>query len=312
MAITGSEPLPTGYEFCGYRLDGVLGKGGMGIVYKAIQLSLNRAVALKVINDKHGAKSHAVAEFIEEAQRAANLSHPNLVPVYDVGQDPASGVYFYSMQMIVARTLSVIVKQQGPMKWPEALAILRQVVAGIAYAHDKGLIHRDLKPDNVMVDNDGHVVVADLGLARDRFADKAATSKRVLRLVGTPEFSAPEQLRDPDSAVPASDVFSLGGLTYFMLTGEVPFKGVTLLDLVVSVAVDDPPLMGKIPEPARSLVAQMMAKDPDARPQDAQALLDLLSDPEGATGSRELPARTAAGGPTRRGGRPRVRRRRRR
>jgi serine/threonine protein kinase len=268
--------LEPGQQVGGYRLEGMMGRGGMGVVYKALQENLGRHVALKVLHPKRLGRQDAIDKFLQEARLAAGLSHPRLVQVLDVGYDGNVGLYYYSMQLVVARTLTVLIQQDGPLGWDRAARLLAQAADGMAHAHARGLVHRDLKPDNLLIDANDNVMITDLGLALDSMVGRETGSKRLLCLVGTPEFSAPEQLRHPDRATPASDVFSLGGILYFMLTGAVPFSGESLLDLVIAVAVDEPRLLHELVEPAHGLLCRLLDKRADQRPADGQAVLDLL------------------------------------
>ena len=319
MSTSEELQLETGQVIGGYRLEGLVGRGGMGVVYKALQEKLDRHVALKIIHPKRLGRQEAINKFVHEAKVAAGLSHPRLVQVLDVGKDEATGLYYYSMQLVVGKTLTVTVQQEGTLPWERAAQILLQVADGMGHAHARGLVHRDLKPDNVLIDGNDNVMITDLGLALDSMAGRMTGSKRILSLVGTPEFSAPEQLRNPDMAVTASDVFSMGAILYFMLTGATPFMGVSLLDLVVAVAVDEPRLLADMTEPAQGLIRRLMGKRVEERPRDGQAVYEMLRDyfegRSGGTGRHTGRHSSASGRGSARGGgggTARIKRRRRR
>lgn len=278
MAAHNTANLNTGTIIGSYRLLGMIGKGGMGVVYRAEQLSLQREVAVKILHPRRMTDAKAIEDFSREARIAASLNHHHLVPVYDVGHDKNLGLYYYAMKLIQGRTLSTVVHQQGPLAVAEAMDIISQVAGAMGHAHQTGVIHRDLKPANIILTPEGQAVVTDLGLAVDRLADQKQTSKRVLKLVGTAEFAAPEQLRNPDRITTAADVWALGAVLYFLITGEEPFSGDTLLDLVVAVATEDPPRLRGLPPSVAQVISGLMQRDLDLRPKDghaAQALIDM-------------------------------------
>lgn len=265
-----------------YRLLGQIGRGGMGTVYRAEQISLRREVAVKILHQSKVRDQRAVEGFLREARIAAALSHHHLVPVYDVGYEESLDVHYYAMKLISGRTLSTVVAQHGPMAAEQALILMEQVAAAMGHAHNQNIVHRDLKPGNVILSEAGQAVVTDLGLAMDRLAGQATSSKRVLKLVGTAEYAAPEQLRNPDRATAASDVWAMGAMLYFLLTGEEPFSGETLLDLVVAVATEQPPLLATLPSHLQRLLSTLMAKDPAQRPANghaAQSIFETMRQP---------------------------------
>jgi serine/threonine-protein kinase len=280
MSGFATDELPPGTLLGeAYRLEGLLGRGGMGAVYRAMQLTMQRPVAIKLLHARLLRSPRAIEDFHREARIAGGFDHPGLVRVWDTGVDSALARPWCSMELIVGRTLTTVVQQNGPLTWAQAAPILRRVAEAVGHAHGRGVVHRDLKPGNVMLDVDGQVKVTDLGLAMDRFAGRSESSRRVLRLVGTAEWAAPEQLRNPDRAGPAADVWSIGAMGYYLLTGLEPFTGETLLDLVVSVAVDTPSLLAQLPVPARSALQACLAKDPERRPADGAAAARLFQGP---------------------------------
>ncbi|TVR14946.1 MAG: serine/threonine protein kinase [Planctomycetota bacterium] len=278
MTTHNTANLEAGTVIGSYRLLGMIGKGGMGVVYRAEQLSLQREVAVKILHPRRMKDQKAIEDFSREARIAASLNHHHLVPVYDVGYDDRLHLHFYAMKLVPGRTLSTVVQQQGPLSVAEALGIISQVSGAMGHAHQMGIIHRDLKPANIILTADGQAVVTDLGLAVDRLADHKQTSKRVLKLVGTAEYAAPEQLRNPDRITAAADVWALGAVLYFLITGEEPFSGDTLLDLVVAVATEDPPRLHGLPPSVAQVISSLMQRDLDLRPHDghaAQAMIDM-------------------------------------
>jgi serine/threonine protein kinase len=238
QGVMGSEAVQVGSEIFGYRLTDILGRGGMGTVYKAVQLSLKREVAVKVLHSSRIKNQAQVDKFLQEARAAGRLSHPNLVAVHDAHADPERGLYCYSMEWVAGNTLGRVLQERGPLPRPTALHILFQIAKALGHAHRNGLVHRDVKPDNILVTPQGAAKLADLGLVRDRLEGVASSGSgpRRLTIVGTPEYSAPEQSRNPAKASPASDCYSLGAVLYTMLLGKPPFSGDTVIDLIVRVA----------------------------------------------------------------------------
>lgn len=274
----GSEELQVGSELFGYRLTAVLGRGGMGTVYKAVQLSLKREVAVKVLHSTRIRNQTQVDKFLHEARAAGRLSHPNLVAVHDAHADPAQGLYCYSMELVPGSTLGRLLQERGPLPRPTALHILFQVAKALGHAHRNGLVHRDVKPDNILVTAQGAAKLADLGLVRDRLEGLASpgSGSRRLSIVGTPEYSAPEQSRNPSKASPASDCYSLGAVLYTMLLGKPPFTGETLIDLIVRAATEDPVFPANMPPDCQQLLEILLAKEPEDRYRDGDELATAL------------------------------------
>jgi eukaryotic-like serine/threonine-protein kinase len=278
--------LPPGMQLGGYRLEGRLGQGGMGTVYRAVQISIGRTVAVKILHADRVARPDRLEAFLNEARLAAKLHHHGLVTVHDVGHLPQLGVVFYVMDCIHGRTLHMKVAQEGPQPPAAARAITLAIADAIGHAHRAGLIHRDLKPENVLLDQQGRVVVTDLGLATEGVQRPGPSSARTLHIIGSPGWTAPEQLRNPAWVVPASDVFAIGCLHYFLLTGQPPFTGETLIDLAVAVCAELPRRWEDALPPAElDLLDLLMAKHPDDRPADGAAVVALLKQPAGAQSS---------------------------
>lgn len=272
------DHIPAGTELFGYRIEQVLGKGSMGTVYRATQLSLQRPVALKILSAK-SLRNPAVAEnFLHEARSTAKLTHQNLVMIHDVHSDPVRQIYAYSMEYVPGTTLTKLIADNGPLKRQTALHLLYQIAQALAAAHRANLIHRDIKPDNILVAPNGLAKLLDLGLVRDLMADQQVRTpgRRLLSIVGTPDWSSPEQSRNPDEATTASDVFSLGATFFYMLTGKQPFNGDTVIDLIVRVCTDPveyPPTMSR---DSQQLLDLMLAKDPTERLPDGDAVVKAL------------------------------------
>ena len=242
-----------------YRLGSVLGRGGMGVVYEAADLLLDRPVAVKLLSGDLASDPRATARFEREARTAASLSHPNVVAVHDVGTDGL--IAWFVMERVVGRTVAQIVAVEAPLAPARAAAIARQVADALAYAHARGVIHRDVAPGNVMVTPDGHVKVLDFGIARaDRWTPPSHAD--TVAAHGTVAYLAPEQAKgDADSR---SDIYGLGAVLYEMLTGHTP-----------SAAPSAPDALG-------SVVMRCLARDPTLRYQRAEDVAAALGAGGGA------------------------------
>jgi predicted Ser/Thr protein kinase len=226
--------LPT--RFGDYELIEELGRGGMGVVYKAHQLSLNRTVAVKMILRGTLASEQDRKRFYAEAEAAAQLEHPGIVKVFEVGQQ--SNRAFFAMQYVQGETLAQVLAR-GELSGREAATLLCKVSRAIQYAHEKGVLHRDLKPSNIMIDKANEPHVTDFGLAK-RFTEKDHET-RSGSVVGTPAYMAPEQAAGRRGQIgPASDVYSLGSILYHMLTGRPPFHALSPVDTVLQVLEQEP------------------------------------------------------------------------
>lgn len=233
---SGDGPLPRN-RFGDYELLGMIAHGGMGVVYEARHTKLNRLVALKMIRSGELADEGQVRRFYAEAEAAAKLDHPGIVPVYEVGE--ANGQHFYSMALIVGTSLYERVEATGPLPPKDAARLLKLVVEAIQYAHGKGIIHRDIKPQNILLDEASHPRLTDFGLAKQVRgpSDLTATGQ----VIGTPSFMPPEQAGGKLAEVgPASDVYSLGATFYFLLTGRPPFQAATPVETIGQVLNYEP------------------------------------------------------------------------
>ncbi len=278
-----ADALHPGTLVLGYVIERVLGRGGMGTVYLARQLSLNRLVALKVLHPSRVKNPKAADDFFREAAAAAKLNHPGLVGVHDLQMDTQTGIYAFSMEYVPGRTVFELVRDDGPLSRALALTLIAQVAQAMTYAHKSGFIHRDVKPENILVVDGRTAKLLDLGLAYNRLGNLGRgsssdrqSSMRRLTLVGTPDYSAPEQSRNPSLATYASDVWSLGATLYFMLTGRTPFDGETIIDLIVSAAIDPLEFPDQVTADCRQLIELMMAKQPIDRLADGEEVLSAL------------------------------------
>jgi len=310
MAVNPGE-LPPGATLFGHTIKRTLGRGGMGTVYLAEQQSLKREVALKVLHPQRVSSQAQVDSFLREARAAGALNHPHLLVVHGVHADPDLGLYCYAMEYVPGLTLSAAIQRQGVLSGSQALHVTQQVARALGYAHRHGLVHRDVKPDNILISPQGQAKLADLGLVRDRLEGMSASSGRVLSLVGTPDYSAPEQCRNPGRASPSSDCYSLGACLYFMLLGRPPFRGETVIDLIVRAATEDPELPDSLPANCRALLARLLARDPLARFPDGDAVAEAIT---GLAQGRaiEVPATDEEDGRDERTAAPAIRPRRRR
>ena len=223
-------------RFAGYELLEEIGRGGMGIVYRARQVGLDREVAVKMILRGPLASGVDRQRFRVEAEATARLEHPHIVPVYEVGES-RSGPYF-SMKYIRGRTLSSLLASQ-PLPPRKAARILAAVARGIDFAHQHGILHRDLKPSNILVDQHGQPLVTDFGLAKR--TSHLSVITQTGDILGTPAYMAPEQAAgDRGQVGPASDVYSLGAILYHMLTGRSPFQAASTVDTLLMVLEQDP------------------------------------------------------------------------
>jgi eukaryotic-like serine/threonine-protein kinase len=275
--ITGDGPPMIGREIAGrYRIQSKIGEGGMGAVYKAEQMSLKRAVAIKLLRSDVSGSPLLLRRFNAEAEAVAKLSHPNSVNIYDFGQD-SDGTLFIAMEFIEGRSLRAVIQSEAPLPLARALTIASQVAASLADAHSHSIIHRDLKPDNVMLQSRGRardiVRVLDFGIAKLR-DDQRATQQAMTQagdMLGTPQYMAPEQIRG-DAIDGRTDIYAMGCMIYEMITGRLPFEGATIMALLSKHLTEQPvPPSQRRPDLAITphvdqLVMAAMAKDVRQRP----------------------------------------------
>src|SRR5262245_31318255 len=268
----GAIPAPL-REHPRYRVLRLLGRGGMGNVYLAEHRHMGRLVALKVIDP--GILDHpaGVRRFRQEVQAAAQLSHPNVVQAHD--SEEAGGLHFLVLEYVEGQQLASYAAEAGPLPYPEACEYARQAALALQYAHDAGLVHRDVKPHNLMVTPGGRVKVLDFGLARvlARPGAAGAGATQAGALMGTPDYVAPEQARDAGAVDGRADVYSLGCALYHLLTGRPPFPGGTAIEKVARHLTECVPALDSaalgLPDGLAEVVARMTARDPEQRYQTA-------------------------------------------
>ncbi|MEO6268667.1 MAG: Stk1 family PASTA domain-containing Ser/Thr kinase, partial [Nocardioidaceae bacterium] len=256
-----------------YRIGGRIARGGMASVYEATDLRLDRLCAVKVMHPGLGDDEEFAARFVREARSAARLDHPNVVAVFDQGDD--DGTVFLVMEYVAGHTLRDVIRKESPMSPSRALALVEPVLSALASAHRAGLIHRDIKPENVLIADDGRVKVADFGLAKAVSADTQHTATGGV-LIGTVSYLAPELVVDGRSDARA-DVYAVGVLLYELLTGAKPHEGESPIQVAyqhVHADVPAPSLRAPgLPPYVDALVARATARDLDQRPADAAVLL---------------------------------------
>jgi serine/threonine-protein kinase len=258
-----------------YELERKIGEGGMARVYLGRDTRLNRPIAVKVLHQHYSADSNFLARFHHEAQAAANLRHPNVVDVYDVGQD--GDIHYIVMEYVPGQDLKAAILKHGSLPVDQAVSIARAVADGLEAAHRVGLVHRDIKPQNIIVGDHDQVKITDFGIAKSGLSTSATETGVIF---GTADYLSPEQARG-QTATTASDVYALGVTLYEMLTGRLPFTG----DNAVSVAMQHvsqeppPPRMynPRIPPQLEALVLRALSKDPAQRPASAREFAQLLA-----------------------------------
>ncbi|MDQ0190842.1 Stk1 family PASTA domain-containing Ser/Thr kinase [Alicyclobacillus cycloheptanicus] len=255
-----------------YELETVIGGGGMAVVYKALDTLLNRTVAVKMLRAQYAGDEEFVNRFRQEAQSAARLSHPNIVSLYDVGM--SEGEYYIVMEYVNGPTLKDVIRERAPLPVPEALDITQQICDALAHAHDHRIIHRDVKPHNILLTQSGQVKVTDFGIAR-AVTGNTITLQHDTSVLGSVHYFSPEQARGGAASV-KSDIYSVGVVLYEMLTKQLPFSG----DSPVSVAlkhlrdrfVDPRDINPDIPQSVENIILRCLVKRPEARYPDMRAV----------------------------------------
>ena len=282
----------------GYVIEGVLGRGGMGVVYKARQLSLNRIVALKTLRSGAEADPQEEARFRSEAEAAANLQHPHIIQVFDVGSH--DGRLFCAMEFVAGGTLAEKLAA-GPMPPRDAAALVETLARAVHVAHEQHIVHRDLKPQNVLLTRDGTPKVADFGLAK-RLDLPGQTSTGAV--MGTPGYMAPEQAEGRPTAIgPWTDVWALGAILYELLTGRPPFRGETSFDVLIKVVQQEPvapsQLDRRVPAALEAICLKCLRKPTAERYPTAAALAEdlrrFLADEPAPPASAPISARRSRG-----------------
>src|SRR5438876_4795727 len=263
-------------DFGDYELLEVIGRGGQGVVYRARQKSLNRVVALKVIGLGHWATEAHLKRFRREAEAAASLDHSGIVPIYEVGE--RDGSCYFSMKLIEGGQLDEVAKQE-PMPIRRAVELIAKVARTVHYAHEHGILHRDIKPGNILLDAKGEPHLTDFGLAR--LVETESTVTRTMEVLGTPSYMAPEQAVGDNAAISSvTDVYGLGAVIYQLLTGQAPFAGGTTYE-TIKLLLDTEPrqprlLNPKIDRDISTICLKCLDKDPKRRYSSALALAEDL------------------------------------
>jgi len=264
-----------------YSVLGEVARGGMGIVYRGVDQSLNRPVAIKVLFERYNSDAEAVERFRREARAMASLDHPNIVPVYSIGHE--FGVHYFVMKFLTGWTVAERMKRNrlglaDAFGVNEVRNILVQLCDGLEHAHGRGLIHRDIKPSNLMIGPDGHMSIMDLGIVKETEDDTLTKTGIVF---GTPDYMAPEHAQGQEPSA-ATDLYSLGIVAYEMLAGEQPFRGGTPFSLVLKhIKEPPPPLVGRRPDlhqAFQDIIFKAIAKKPEARFESAAAMSTALSE----------------------------------
>ncbi|MGI9952342.1 Stk1 family PASTA domain-containing Ser/Thr kinase [Moorellaceae bacterium AZ2] len=279
-----------------YEIKEALGGGGMALVYRGQDRLLNRSVTIKILREQFASDRNFVARFQQEAQAVARLSHPNVVSIYDVGQE--EGLHYLVMEYVEGNSLKEVIDQRAPLPAQEAVDIALQICEALEHAHENGVIHRDIKPHNILITKQGRVKVTDFGIAQ---AVSEATMTYTGTLIGSVHYLAPEQARGESTGVTA-DIYSLGVVLYEMVTGQVPFNGDTPLSVALKHLHEEPRLPRElnpnIPPALERIILRALAKDPARRypsaaslRADLRALRNVLAEENSAT--QELPGLVA-------------------
>ncbi|RME40083.1 MAG: Stk1 family PASTA domain-containing Ser/Thr kinase [Thermoflexia bacterium] len=259
-----------------YRLVELIGSGGMAVVYKGVDTLLHRPVAIKILREAYASDPAFLARFQREARAAAQLDHPNIVTVYDVGQD--GNLHYIVMEYVDGEDLKSILRREGRLSVERAVEIAIQIAAGVGHAHKKGIVHCDIKPQNILVTRDGLVKVTDFGIAR-ALSESGLTDPEVVW--GSPTYFSPEQAAG-ERPVPASDVYSIGVVLYEMLAGVPPFRAEKPAALALMHLREEPPPLSlhnpRVPPQLEWIVRKLLAKEPAARYRTAEQLAIVLQE----------------------------------
>ncbi|HEY2935795.1 MAG TPA: Stk1 family PASTA domain-containing Ser/Thr kinase, partial [Gaiellaceae bacterium] len=260
-----------------YRIVRKLGTGGMANVYLAEDQELGRRVAIKILDDRHASDDQFVERFRREAKNAAGLNHPNIVSIYDRGE--AEGTYYIAMEYLDGRSLKELIVSRGPAPINVAIDYARQILAALRFAHRNSIVHRDIKPHNVLVDSDGRLKVTDFGIARAGASEMTEAGS----IIGTAQYLSPEQAKGT-TVDHRSDIYSVGVVLFELVTGRVPFTGDTAVEIAMRhlSSVPEPPsaLREDVPHELDMVILRALAKDPDDRYQTAEEMeaeLDRVS-----------------------------------
>ena len=257
-----------------YKVDAFLSRGGMGAVYRGTDQRLGRSVAVKFLDERFNSDKDVVSRFHREALSAAALEHPNIIPIYGVGE--RQSFHYFVMKFVEGKTVTQLVQDRGRLPLREALGITLQVCEGLEHIHSRGYVHRDVKPTNVMLDARGHVYILDFGILRETTSELTQTGF----VAGTPEYMSPEQARSAKGTDARSDVYSLGVMVFEMLAGRRPFKADSAFDLLLKHVSEPPPtvtsMVPDLPPVCDDIVLRALEKDPAHRFQSAAAMGDAV------------------------------------
>ncbi|HYG76330.1 MAG TPA: serine/threonine-protein kinase, partial [Planctomycetota bacterium] len=268
-------------EIGGFELISKIGQGGMGAVFKARQKSLDRIVALKVLPPSIAKDAKFIERFQREARACAKLNHPNIVQGVDVGKDEATGVWYFAMEFIDGASALKLLKSQGTVPEERALEIARDVARALECAAANGIVHRDIKPDNILLTSRGDAKLADLGLAKQMNKAEDASLTQSGQAIGTPYYMAPEQVRGASAEIDIrTDIYALGGTLYHLVTGQPPYSGETSA-LIMSRHLTEPPPKAsktnpKVSEACSRLIEKMMQKEREKRVQSPAELIEQI------------------------------------
>ncbi|MBX3418421.1 MAG: protein kinase [Pirellulaceae bacterium] len=286
---TNQQAMPA--QLGGYRIISELGRGGLGVVYLANQMALQRKVALKVIRSGLDQNAGAIARFVREAYAAAQLVHHNVVQIYDLGHD--AEVNFFSMELVDGKNLAEVIQENGKLTPQVAAGYILQAARGLEFAHNAGMVHRDIKPANLMINRSGIIKVADLGLVKwDQYEEsetpqakptaKAENADLTVAgtTLGTINYMSPEQASDSTAVDHRADIYSLGCTFYALLAGTPPFRGKSVAEVISKHMVDPPPRIEfkseNLPGDVNAIIGKMMAKNPESRYQNlGELIIDL-------------------------------------
>ncbi|MCA8958969.1 MAG: serine/threonine protein kinase [Planctomycetes bacterium] len=276
----------------GFEVMEEVGKGTVGTVYRARQVSLDKIVALKVLHQKHSSDAGFIEQFEREARAAGKINHPHVVQAIDAGE--ADGYHYLAMQFIEGGSLRKRVQERGPYRESELIELARAIAQGLANAHDHGMLHRDLKPDNILLGDNGEIKIADLGLAMP--VDDADLMSIEHQRMGTPFYMSPEQIQGRGLSQ-ASEIYSLGATLYFAATGKPPFTGSSLKEILKKHVQQEPvsprELGAKLSDAFDQLILDCLAKSPDRRVGSAKQFLERLGEVQKALAVPATPARPA-------------------